>query len=79
MAQKVIKIGKSTGVTIPKDILEEMKLKAGDQITVEYDKKESSLVVRPEKKITDRQQKIAVLTQNFIERYRADLEKLANE
>ena len=79
MAQKVIKIGKSTGVTIPKEILEELKLKAGDRVTVEFDEKENVVVVRPEREISARQKKIAKLTHNFIERYRTDLEELAKE
>ena len=79
MVQKVIKIGKSTGITIPKNILEEMHLKAGDQVTVEYDKGKTSLVVKPENQSTARQKRIAELTSDFIERYRKDLEELAKK
>jgi putative addiction module antidote len=79
MAQKIIKIGKSTGVTIPKEILGEMKLKAGDRVTVEYDKRRSSLVIKQKDELSPRLEKIARLTHNFIERYRKDLEELAKK
>ena len=35
MAQKIIKIGTSVGVTIPKDILERAKIHVGDNVTLE--------------------------------------------
>lgn len=79
MAQKVLKVGKSAAVTIPKEILEEMRLKAGDEVIVEFDKKKRSMTIRPDEATSARQQKIAELTHNFIERYRKDLEELAKK
>ncbi|MDP2641589.1 MAG: AbrB/MazE/SpoVT family DNA-binding domain-containing protein [Candidatus Yanofskybacteria bacterium] len=79
MTQKVIKIGKSTGITIPKEILEKMRLRAGDRVAVEYDARRGSLMMKTTKKISARQKRIAELTQNFIERYRKDLEELAKK
>lgn len=76
MAQKVIKIGKSTGITIPKEILKEMRLKAGDQITVEYDKKKRSLHIKPSIEIDD---ELLDWTEKFIEEYRGALEALAKK
>ena len=76
MAQKVIKIGKSTGVTIPKEILKEMKLRAGDQVTVEFDKRKRSLVIKP---IIEIDQELLNWTEKFIEEYRPALEALAKK
>ena len=76
MAQKVIKIGKSTGITIPKEILEEMRLKAGDQISVEYDKKKRSLHIKPNIEVD---QELLDWTDKFIEEYRPALEALARK
>ena len=77
MTQKVLKVGKSAAVTIPKGSLEDLGLKIGDEVTVEIEKKKHSVVIRPERKVSVRQQHIAELTESFIERYRGDLEELA--
>lgn len=76
MAQKVIKIGKSTGVTIPKEILEGMRLKAGDRVSVEYDKKKRSLHIKPSIEID---KELLDWTEKFIEEYRPALEALAKK
>ena len=76
MAQKVIKIGKSVGITISKEILEEMRLKAGDQISVEYDKRKRSLHIKPNIKID---QELLDWTDKFIKEYRPALEALAKK
>lgn len=36
--KKLIKIGKSTGVILPPDVLKEKKLKQGDRIDLEFKK-----------------------------------------
>ena len=76
MAQKVIKIGKSTGVTIPREILEEMRLKAGDQVMVEYEKKRRSIRIKPRIEIDE---ELLDWTDKFIEEYRPALEALAKK
>lgn len=75
MAQKVIKIGKSAGVTLPKSTLEKLGLKIGDRI--ELTATDKSAVIVPEKGSQDRQRKIADLALGFIDRYRDDLNDLA--
>lgn len=50
MKQKVIKIGSSIGITIPKESLRILGLKVGD--FVETDTSGQSLVVKPEPKAT---------------------------
>lgn len=56
MDQKVIQIGNSTGVIIPKTLLDETGLKPGSQVTIEKDPQDGSLVIREKgkarKKIT---------------------------
>jgi putative addiction module antidote len=37
--RKVVKVGNSLGVTIPSEILEEKKIKQGDNLTVEIDER----------------------------------------
>ena len=79
MTQKVLKVGDSAAVTIPKRSLEEFGLKIGDEITVEIDKRKRAMMVRPLERRSPRQRKIAELTLNFINRYRKDLEALARK
>lgn len=77
MTQKVLQVGGSAGVIIPKKSLIELGLKLGDQVIVEVNKRTRSVSIRPQVKASKRQERIAELTLNFIERYRKDLEALA--
>ena len=77
MIQKILKVGTSAAVTLPKHSLEELGVRIGD--SVEVDVKDASVIVRATKKRPSRDKKITELTLNFIERYRNDLEALARE
>ena len=79
MTQKVLKIGSSAAVTIPKKSLEELGLKFGDEVTVDINPEKQSVLIRPAKNLSDADKKIAKLTLNFINRYRKDLEALADK
>lgn len=79
MTQKVLKVGSSAAVTIPKKSLEELGLKIGDRVSVEINKKFKSVVIRPRPLLSKADTKIAKLTSNFINRYRKDLEALAKK
>ena len=47
MTQKVLKVGSSAAVTIPKKSLEELGLKVGDRVAVEIDKKSKAVIIKP--------------------------------
>ena len=79
MAQKVIRIGKSAGITISKETLQELGLWIGDQVHVEVDKKRNVFTVAPKEELSGEDKKIAKLTSQFIGRYRKDLEELAKK
>lgn len=79
MIQKVLKVGSSAAVTIPKKSLEELNLKIGDRVTVEIDKTRQVVLIEPVGDISKEDAKIARLTLNFINRYRKDLEALAQK
>ena len=79
MAQKVLKVGSSAAVTIPKKSLKELGLEIGDEVAVEINTKEKTFMVRPVSKPSSREQKIAEMTLDFIEEYREDLVALAKE
>ena len=79
MIQKLLKVGSSAAVTIPKKSLEDLGLKIGDEIRVNVDSNNRVVSIRPKETIRSGNDKIIRLTLSFINRYRKDLEKLANK
>ena len=79
MTQKLLKVGSSAAVTIPKKSLEELGLKIGDRVSVDIDKKNKSVSIKAAEKLSKEDKKVAKLTLNFINRYRKDLEILARK
>ena len=77
MTQKVLKVGSSAAVTIPKKSLEELGIKIGDKVFVEIDKKHRKVSIEPAIKKVDRE--LLDWTKKFIERYRPALEALAKK
>ncbi len=47
MTRKVIKTGSSLAVTLPKEIVDEFKLKAGDELEVTVHPQTGAIVIRP--------------------------------
>lgn len=79
MTQKVLKVGSSAAVTIPKKSLEELGLQVGDRVSVEIDQNKKLVSIKPTDTLSSEDKKIAELTLNFINRYRKDLEALARK
>lgn len=79
MTQKVLRVGSSAAVTIPKDILREIGVRIGDSIALRFDKTKKTVVIELPERNTQEDQRIARLTLNFIKRYRKDLETLARK
>ena len=77
MTQKVLKVGSSAAVTIPKKSLEALGLKIGDQITVEVNARKRTVVISPSHELSKEDLKVAKIAYNFINQYRKDLESLA--
>ena len=77
MIQKVLKVGSSAAVTIPKQSLEGLGLKIGDRVAVHIDRKRWKLSIMPAAKTVDRE--LLEWTRKFIERYRPALEALAKK
>ncbi len=76
MTQKVIKVGTSAAVIIPKKSLQELGLKPGDEVVVEIDRKQGRVLIKPKTKIN---QEFLSWTQKFIEQYRPALDSLARK
>ena len=68
MKAKVIKIGSSAGVTIPKRQLTELNLKPGDHVEIS---------VKPAHKPTPEQTKLLAEYQDFVAKYGQTLKNLA--
>jgi len=79
MTRKILQIGSSVGVTIPKSILDKLGLEIGEEVEVETDDESGDLRIRPRNESEDRQDRIARRTMSFIDRYRDDLEALADK
>ena len=77
MIQKVLKVGDSLAITIPKKSAEEIGIKVGDRLEVKTTKK--TIVIKPKLILSNDDQRIAILAFSFISRYRKDLESLAKK
>jgi len=77
MTQKVLKVGDSLAITIPKKSVEEMGIKAGDLLDIKTTK--NKIIIKPKSSLSDKDRKIAQLTADFINRYREDLKSLAKK
>ena len=76
MTQKVLKVGSSAAVTIPKKSLKELGLKVGDSVRVEVDRKARAVRIEPAVRVND---ELMGWTDQFIKKYRRALEELADK
>jgi antitoxin component of MazEF toxin-antitoxin module len=76
MIQKLIKVGTSVAVVVPKKSLKELEIKAGDSVSVAVDADRRRIVVEPPA-IVDRE--LVAWTRTFIKRYRPALEALKDK
>ena len=82
MTQKIIKVGDSIAVTIPKDAAKQLNIKAGDEVAFVLHEGTGSIAYTPVKKHTrefNHQEKVVDLTLKFINRYRDDLDALKDK
>ncbi|MDO8521727.1 MAG: AbrB/MazE/SpoVT family DNA-binding domain-containing protein [bacterium] len=79
MIQKVLRVGSSAAVTIPKRSLQELGLEIGDSVTVNVDTARKVVSFKSAKTESARGKEITELALNFVNRYRADLEALARK
>jgi antitoxin component of MazEF toxin-antitoxin module len=68
MVQKIIQIGSSAGVTIPKKQLEELGLGVGDEVKVK---------IEPVTSVPADKLELVALTQKLIKRHQAALDNLS--
>ena len=79
MTQKVLKVGSSAAVIIPKESLNELGLKPGDWVTVEVNREKRSVLVAPFREQLKVDKELLDWTRRFIKKYRPALEALAGK
>ncbi len=80
MLRKVFQTGNSTVVSLPKEILDFLSIKVGDQVSIELDKKQHRVVVStilPKIAVKGIDRAFATQVDNFIDQYRDALNELA--
>ena len=77
MTQKVLQVGSSAGVIIPKKTLGQLGLRVGDKVNAEVDTKQRKVMIEPISKTVDKE--LLNWTRKFIEKYRPALEALARK
>lgn len=76
MTQKVIQVGTSAAVIIPKESLKELGMKVGDRVQVEIRAEDKTVMVRP---LAVVDQELVAWTKGFIQKYHHALEALARQ
>ncbi|MSU73764.1 AbrB/MazE/SpoVT family DNA-binding domain-containing protein [Candidatus Kaiserbacteria bacterium] len=77
MSQKVITVGNSLAVTIPKESAKKLGLRSGSRVEVEIDERRNTVSFKHVGTLSADDQRIAKLTANFMQRYDKDLRELA--
>jgi len=79
MLQKVIKVGNSAAVTIPKSFMDQANINIGDKVKVDTDLELQRIIIQRKKKSAKKSanQKAVEWVDQFIKDYRPALEKLA--
>ena len=81
MLRKVFKTGNSLVVSLPKDLLEPLGVKYGMVVSVELDRKNHQILIRPTEmpEAAGLSEEFARQVNEFIEQYRPALQALAHK
>jgi putative addiction module antidote len=83
MKRKICVIGNSRGVSIPKDILNELDLSAGSEVNISADAEHSRIIIEPvhEKELYQKgvDKNFVSQVNDFIEKYGPALKELAKK
>lgn len=79
--QKIISVGNSAAITLPKGFLEEVRLKIGDKVRVKTDSNSKTMIIEPcfDKGEAKLSKDFVDWTSEFIEKQRLVLEELASK
>ncbi|MEK7500012.1 MAG: AbrB/MazE/SpoVT family DNA-binding domain-containing protein [Patescibacteria group bacterium] len=84
MAQKVLRVGSSAAVTIPKKTLDELGIEIGDKVFTYTDSKNGRIIYSKKRiddfvMLTKRDKELLAWTNDFIKRYKQDLKALTKQ
>lgn len=81
MLRKVFKTGNSLVVSLPKDLLESLGMRDGTNVSVELDRQNRQILIRPAElpTVSGLSEEFAHQVSEFIEQYRPALEALARK
>ena len=79
MLRKIFRTGNSIVVSIPKDILDELELSEGQDVSIEVNSEQRQIIISPSKKAlaVGIDESFAKQVDDFIKEYRPALEALA--
>jgi antitoxin MazE len=80
MLRKVFRTGNSVVISLPRDVLEYLDIRVGEEIEVNIDRENRQVTIKSVEvplAITGVDEKFALQVAEFIEQYRPALEKLA--
>lgn len=76
MIQKLLSVGSSKAVTVPKNALKELGLEGAESVSVTIDAKNRQLIVEPVQEVNG---ELVSWTRGFIDKYRPALEALSKK
>jgi len=83
MRRKICSIGNSQGVSIPVDVLDELNLEVGSEVTLQLDSKRSCIILDPVLKTTKFprgiNKEVVGQVNEFIKKYEPALKELAKK
>ena len=80
MTQKIIKVGTSAGVVLPKDYLEKAGLKVGTKVELDFLEKKNKIIITYQKpEISKRDEEVGKIALGIINRYREDFNALSKK
>lgn len=78
MVHKIIDVGRSKAVVIPKEIVRQAGLKRGSRVDVSFNAEDGSVVLKPVAAKSDLDPKFAKALRRGLERYKGALKELAS-
>lgn len=78
MTHKIITVGNSSAVTLPRELLRLLHLRVGEKVTIEHDAKRGGLVILPLRRGKD-EAEFESWTKEFLQQYGPALKSLAKK
>jgi antitoxin MazE len=80
MIRRLFKTGNSTVLSLPKEVLDDLGVKEGESVNLEFDREQRRVIITPVERpvaIGDVSEEFARQVDEFIQNYRSALDELA--